>query len=94
MRFFYKPFGIVAGILSGLLARKIFEFVWARFDTAEPPGPETRSAPLTKVIGAAALEGLTFRATRAAVDRAGARSFEHFTGVWPGEKEPDPAGLG
>jgi hypothetical protein len=27
--------------------------------------------------------------TRAAVDRAGARSFEHVTGAWPGEHAPE-----
>ena len=41
------------------------------------------------MLGAAAVEGIAFKTTRAAVDRAGARSFEHLTGFWPGEKVPD-----
>jgi hypothetical protein len=30
---------------------------------------------------------VTFRVTRAAVDRLGAQGFRHFTGVWPGDKQ-------
>jgi hypothetical protein len=41
------------------------------------------------VLGAAVVEGVTFKVTRAAVDRAGAKGFAHLTGYWPGEKQPD-----
>ena len=41
--------------------------------------------------GAAALQAAVFSGVRAGVDRAGARAFERTTGVWPGEKEKDPA---
>ena len=30
------------------------------------------------------------KAVRAAVNRGGAQGFEYLTGVWPGEKTPDP----
>ena len=89
MKLLYKPFGIVAGILSGLLARRIFDAVWSRIDDAQPPRATTERATLSRVVGAAALEGATFAATRAAVNRAGARTFHHLFGVWPGEREPD-----
>jgi hypothetical protein len=36
------------------------------------------------------VEGLTFRVTRAAVERAGAKGFRSLTGTWPGEREPEP----
>jgi hypothetical protein len=90
MKFVYKPFGIVCGILAGLLSKKLFEQIWGWIDEEEPPGATTRDAPLAKVLGAAAVEGVTFKVTRAAVDRAGARGFEHLTGVWPGDKRPEP----
>lgn len=93
MRLIYKPFGIVFGIMAGLLSKKIFDFVWARFDEQEAPKATTRDVPLPKVLGAAALQGMVFKGTRAAVDRYGARGFEYLTGTWPGEKQPDPAGL-
>jgi enolase len=42
------------------------------------------------VLGAAAIQGVTFAVTKAAVERAGAQGFTHLTGVWPGERRPDP----
>lgn len=91
MKLLYKPFGIVAGIFGGLLARRIFDAVWTRVDDAKPPRATTELASLPRIVGAAALEGATFAATRAAVDRAGARTFHHLFGVWPGERKPDKA---
>jgi hypothetical protein len=32
---------------------------------------------------------VTFKVTRAAVDRAGAKGFAHLTGYWPGPKETE-----
>ena len=91
MKLIYKPFGIIAGLVAGLLSKKLFEFIWARIDDQEAPEATTQEASLVKVLAAAAMQGVTFKVTRAAVDRAGARGFEHLTGVWPGEKRPDPA---
>ena len=88
----YKPFGILSGILAGLVARRLFDLVWGVVDEEEPPKPTTLRTTWPKVLGAAAVEGITFKVTRAAVDRAGAKSFHHVTGAWPGEKAPDPAG--
>ena len=90
MKLIYKPFGIVMGILAGLLSKRIFNFIWSKFDDEDPPKPTTEIVPLPKVLGAAAIQGVTFKVTRAAVDRAGARGFAHLTGVWPGERRPDP----
>jgi pectin methylesterase-like acyl-CoA thioesterase len=89
VRLLYKPFGLLAGILGGRLARRLFSAIWGRIDDAEPPGPTVERASWRRVVGAAALQGATFAATRAAVDRAGAKSFAHFFGVWPGKREPD-----
>ena len=73
MKLIYKPFGIVFGILAGLLSKKLFEAVWGIFDKEEPPKPTTQQTTWPKVIGAAVVEGVTFKVTRAAVDRAGAQ---------------------
>lgn len=89
MKVLYKPFGIVLGILAGLLSRKAFDVVWGLFDKEEPPKATTEEADWPKVLAAAAVQGVTFKVTRAAVDRAGARGFEKLTGVWPGEKEQE-----
>lgn len=91
MKLLYKPFGIVLGIVSGLLGRRAFTVLWSRIDDAEPPEAKTREATLPKVLTAAALQAAVFATIRAAVDRAGARGWLHLTGVWPGERRPDPA---
>ncbi len=94
MKLIYKPFGIVIGILAGLLSKKLFDFIWARFDDAEAPKATTQEAPMGKVIGAAALQGMVFKSTRAAIDRYGARGFEYLTGTWPGDRKQEKAGFG
>jgi Protein of unknown function (DUF4235) len=94
MKLIYKPFGLIAGLIAGFISAKIFDFVWARIDDQEPPEPKTEEAPLAKVLFAAAIQGLIFRTVRAYVDREGAKGFRYMTGVWPGEKKPDPAGIG
>jgi hypothetical protein len=90
MKLLYKPFGLLFGIIAGFIARQLFSWVWSKFDDEDPPKPTTEIAPWGKVLGAAAVQGVTFSVTKAAVDRAGAKSYEHVTGVWPGERRPDP----
>ncbi len=94
MKLIYKPFGIIMGLLAGLVSKKIFNFVWGRFDDAEPPKPTTREASTAKVLSAAALQGIVFKTVRAAVDRQGAKGFAYATGTWPGPKQQDAASLG
>jgi hypothetical protein len=89
MKIVYKPFGIIFGLLAGFVSKKLFNVVWGIFDKEEPPKPTTKETTLPKVLAAAAVQGLTFRITRAAVDRAGACGFEFFTGIWPGDKRQE-----
>jgi hypothetical protein len=89
MKLIYRPFGIVFGILAGVLSKKVFEAVWGIFDKEEPPKPTTLQTTWPKVIGAAVVEGVTFKVTRAAVDRACATGFAKVTGFWPGDKETE-----
>jgi len=90
VKLLYKPLGIVLGLLAGLLGRQVFNFVWGRLDEEEPPEATTELAPWAKVLGAAALQGAIFAVVRAAVNRSGAKTYEHLTGVWPGERRPEP----
>lgn len=92
LKLLYKPFAIFFGLIGGLLARRIFTALWGVVDDSPPPKPETRGAPLPKVLAAAALESSTFSVTRAAVDRAGARTFESLVGAWPASKKDQDEG--
>src|SRR4051794_36393135 len=89
MKLIYKPFGITFGILAGIVSKKIFEAIWGIFDKEEPPKPTTQEADWPKVLGAAAVQGVTFKVTRAAVDRFGAKGFNYLTGTWPGPKQQE-----
>ena len=89
LKLLYKPFAIVFGLIGGLLAKQIFKALWRVIDEDPPPKPDTRDAPLPKILGAAALESSTFSVTRAAVDRAGARTFQSLVGAWPGKERAD-----
>jgi hypothetical protein len=86
----YKPFGIILGILGGLAGKKLFDFVWTKIDDQEPPKATTEDTSWPRLLGAAALQGVIFRVTRFVIDRYGAIGFNYLTGVWPGEKRPDP----
>jgi hypothetical protein len=90
MKAIYKPIGLILGIVSGLISKRIFDFLWTKLDDEDPPKGTTQYAPWIKVLSAAALQGMIFRSTRVVVDRYGAVGWRYLTGVWPGEKRPDP----
>ena len=90
MRLIYRPIGIILGLLAGFLSKSVFNFVWSKIDDEEAPKPTIRDSSWPKVLIAAAVQGIVFQTVRAAVNRGGAQGFEYLTGVWPGEKTPDP----
>ena len=90
MGLIYKPFGMIMGIVAGLLGKRLFDYAWEKIDDQDPPKGTTEQASWPKVIAAAALEGVIFKTVRVVVDRYGAMGWSHLTGVWPGEKRPDP----
>jgi len=90
-RVLFAPLSIIGGILAGLVGSKIFEFIWGRFDDAEPPEPKTRDTSWLKLGIALALQGAIFRLVRGAFDHGARRAFFKGTRTWPGEAEPDKA---
>jgi hypothetical protein len=89
MKFLFMPVSILAGLLAGFLAKKIFNQVWGLFDEEEPPDSKHRDIDWTKLVIAAAVQGAIFRAMKEATDHASRQAFARTTGSWPGEKEPD-----
>ena len=92
MTVIYKPFGIFFSVLAALLGKRLFNFIWEKIDDEDPPKATTQETTWPKVLAAGAVQGMVFRTTRMAVDRAGAKGFYKLTGAWPGEKRPDPEG--
>jgi hypothetical protein len=89
MKLLFIPVSVTAGLVSGFLAKKLFQQVWGVVDDEEPPKPEHRQVPFAKVVAAAALEGAIFKGTRAAIDHKAREAFANATGTWPGEERPE-----
>jgi xanthosine utilization system XapX-like protein len=86
MKVLYKPFAVIAGVIGAKIGRRVFQAVWAKLDSDEPPKPTRREASTGKIVAAAALEAAAHSGAKAATTRATARSFHHLTGFWPGEE--------
>jgi hypothetical protein len=91
MKLLYKPFALIAGVIAGKLAERVFKTVWSKIDEGEPPEPTQRDANVGKAVGAAALEAATLAAAKAAANRASAQSFHYLFGVWPGPESAEEA---
>jgi len=89
MKLLFIPVSVVGGLVSGFLAKKLFEQAWGVVDDEEPPKPEHRQVPFAKIAAAAALEGAIFKGTRAVIDHKSRQAFANATGTWPGEERPD-----
>jgi hypothetical protein len=82
----YRPIGLLAGILAGIVSGAVFKQVWkAVADEDDAPGALQSEYSMKEVVLAAAIQGAIFAATKAAIDRAGARGFKQMTGTWPGD---------
>lgn len=91
MKFLYMPFSIGAGLIAGVMAKKIFEGIWALFDDQEAPEAEHKEVSIVKLALALGIEGAVFRAVRGLVDHSARRGFHRVTGSWPGDEAPDKA---
>jgi hypothetical protein len=89
MKALYKPIGLTLSIAAALIGKRIFNFVWTKLDDEDPPKGTTQEADWSKILSAAAIQGVIFKMTRVVVDRYGAVGWNYLTGTWPGEKRPD-----
>ena len=85
MKFVYKPFAIIVGLLAGILSKKAFEAVWAKLADDDPRDPDDRDASWAEVVASAAVGGAIIKVVQALIRRGGAKGFERATGSWPGD---------
>jgi Protein of unknown function (DUF4235) len=89
-RVLFAPVSIVAGLIAGLMGRKLFDGAWGLIDDQEAPDAEHREIEWPKLVAALLVEGAIFRLIKGLVDHGSRRFFERATGVWPGEEAPEP----
>jgi hypothetical protein len=88
MKLVFTPISILAGLLAGLIGKKIFERLWGLVDEEEPPSSEHREISWPKLIAALLIEGAIFRLVKGLTDHGARRAFAKGTGSWPGEERP------
>lgn len=88
-RVLFAPFSITGGLVAGLVATKLFEWIWKRVDDREPPAPEHRQIEPVKLVAALLLEGAIFRLVRGGFDHGARSLFYRGTKRWPGEPKPE-----
>jgi hypothetical protein len=82
----YRPIGLLGGVLAGTVSGIVFKQVWKVIAKEEDaPGALQSEYKMPEVVLAAAIQGAIFAATKAAIERAGARGFSKITGSWPGD---------
>jgi len=86
-RILYRPVGLAGSVVGGIVAGQVFKQVWKHATPGSDDAPKALESEysLRDVLVAAAIQGAIFAVVKAAVDRGGARGFQHLTGVWPGD---------
>jgi hypothetical protein len=90
VKFVFTPIGLIAGLIAGQLATKIFDAIWGLFDDEEAPRPKHREVPLAKMLIALLIEGAIFRVVRGLADHGTRHGWARVTGNWPGDERPEP----
>lgn len=91
MKILFAPLGIIAGLLAGIAAQKLFERLWAVVDDEEPPAPDQRQVAIPKLVIALLVEGAIFRLVKGITDRGLRSGVNRVTGRWPGEERAEAA---
>jgi hypothetical protein len=86
----FTPFSVIIGLLAGIVASKIFEFIWSKFDDEDAPDPKFKEQPYVKLTVALLVQGAIQRLVRGWVDHGLRVGWERGVGSWPGEERPEP----
>ena len=82
----FMPIGLLVGLASGQLAKKLVVLVWGKISQEGEPKPKQQQASFGKLAAALLVEGAVFALVRGVADNASRRVFYKVTGSWPGEE--------
>ena len=84
----YRPVGLVSGVVAGALAGAIFKRAW-RAISGEDDAPDAvdEDSGWSEVLLAATIQGAVFALVKAAVDRGSATAVRRVTGTWPAKPD-------
>jgi hypothetical protein len=86
----FTPISVIAGLLAGIIANKLFVAIWGRVIDEEPPDPKHREINGYQLVGSLLLQGAIQRLIRGGVDHGLRHAVARSTGSWPGEERPEP----
>jgi len=86
----FTPVSVLAGLLAGILANKVFVAIWGRIIDEEPPDPKHREINGYQLIGSLLLQGAIMRLVKGGVDHGLRHAVARRSGTWPGEERPAP----
>ena len=87
MKLLYKPFGLLVGVIGGVVAGKVFSRFWGLLGReGEAPNATDRDSGWREVILVSAMKGAVFGVVKATINRAGATGYAQVTGTWPGKQ--------
>ena len=64
----FTPISVIAGLLAGILANKIFVKIWGKIIDEEPPDPKHREISGYQLVGSLILQGAVQRLVKGGVD--------------------------
>lgn len=86
----FTPISLIAGLLAGQVAKKVFTFVWGKARDEEAPHPKHREIAFGQLLIALVIEGAIMRLVRGLVDHGTRHAWARTMGEWPGEERPEP----
>jgi len=91
IKMLYRPVGLLASVLGGVLAGVIFKRIW-KLAAGEDEAPKATAARRgwREILPAAALQGAVYAVVKAAVGRGAAEGTRKLTGAWPGKNGQQP----
>jgi len=64
----FTPVSVITGLIAGILANKLFVFVWGKIIDEEPPDPKHREVSGYQLVGSLLLQGAIQRLVKGGVD--------------------------